>query len=101
MTNHGWSGFNLIANLKLWERFPADVQSVIERNVVKFVRQQREELTALNTEFRTKLAMQGLTFNEADTTSFRPRLAAYYAHWKDVVGERAWTLLETRTGKLA
>jgi tripartite ATP-independent transporter DctP family solute receptor len=100
MTNHGWSGFNLIANLKLWERFPADLQTVIERNVVKFVRQQREELTALNTEFRTKLATQGLTFNDADTTSFRPRLSAYYAHWKGVVGERAWTLLEARTGKL-
>jgi tripartite ATP-independent transporter DctP family solute receptor len=101
MTNHGWSGFNLMANLKTWERFPADVQKIIEQNVVKFVRQQREELTALNTEFRTKLATQGMTFNDADTSSFRPRLSAYYAHWKDVVGERAWTLLEAHTGKLA
>jgi TRAP-type C4-dicarboxylate transport system substrate-binding protein len=90
-----------MANLKLWERFPADVQTIVERNVVKFVRQQREELAALNTEFRTKLATQGMTFNDADTASFRPRLSAYYAHWKEVVGDRAWTLLETHTGKLA
>jgi tripartite ATP-independent transporter DctP family solute receptor len=100
MTNHGWSGFNLMANLKLWERFPGDVQKIIESNVVKFVRQQREELSALNTEFRTTLATQGMTFNDADISSFRPRLVAYYAHWKDVVGERAWNLLEARTGKL-
>jgi len=101
MTNHGWSGFNLMVNLKLWQRFPSDVQGIIERNVVKFVRQQREELNSLNNEFRTKLATQGMTFNEADTTSFRPRLAAYYAHWKEVVGERAWSLLGCHVGKLA
>src|SRR5579863_5370710 len=100
MTNHGWSGFNLLANWKLWQRFPAGVQAVIERNVVKFVRLQREELSALNTEFRTKLATQGMTFNEADTSSFRPRLTAYYAHWKETVGERAWSLLEGHVGKL-
>ena len=101
MTNHGWSGFNLMANLKLWERFPSDVQKIIERNVAKFVRQQREDLSALNTEFRTKLATQGMTFNDADTSSFRPRLADYYAHWKEIVGDRAWSLLEAHVGKLA
>ena len=47
MTNHGWSGFNLLANWKLWQRFPSDVQAIIERNAAKFVRQQREELDAL------------------------------------------------------
>ncbi len=101
MTNHGWSGFNLMCNLKLWQRIPSDLQTIMERNVVKFVRLQREELSALNTEFRTKLATQGMTFNDADTSSFRPRLAAYYAHWKDVVGDRAWGLLEAQVGKLA
>jgi len=100
MTSHGWSGFNLLANWKLWQRFPADVQSVIERNTVKFVRQQRAELSALNAEFRTKLATQGMTFNDADTSSFRPRLSAYYAHWKEATGERAWSLLEGHVGKL-
>jgi tripartite ATP-independent transporter DctP family solute receptor len=101
LTNHGWSGFNLLANLKLWESFPRGVQQVITRNALKFVRLQREDHYALNTEFRTKLAQQGMTFNEADTSSFRPRLAAYYARWKDTVGSRAWGLLEAHVGKLA
>ncbi len=100
MTNHGWSGFNLLANWKLWQRFPSDVQQVIERNVTKFVRLQRADHDTLNAEFRTKLAQQGMTFNEADTSSFRPRLASYYARWKETVGSRAWTLLESHVGKL-
>jgi TRAP-type transport system periplasmic protein len=77
------------------------VQQVITRNALKFVRLQREDHYALNTEFRTKLAQQGMTFNEADTSSFRPRLAAYYTRWKDTVGSRAWGLLEAHVGKLA
>jgi tripartite ATP-independent transporter DctP family solute receptor len=101
MTNHCWSGFNLLGNWKLWQRFPADVQAIIERNAAKYVKQQREELAALNTEFRTKLATQGMTFNDADTSSFRPRLVSYYARWKETVGERAWSLLEGHVGKLA
>ena len=101
MTNHGWSGFNLLANLKLWQRFPADVQQIIERNAMKFARLQRADNEAFNVEFRTKLAQQGMIFNEADTSSFRPKLASYYARWKDTVGSQAWTLLEAHVGKLA
>jgi TRAP-type C4-dicarboxylate transport system substrate-binding protein len=101
LTNHGWSGFNLIANWKLWQRFPADVQQIIERNAMKFARLQRADHETLNLEFRTKLAQQGMTFNEADTSSFRPRLASYYARWKETVGSRAWSLLEAHVGKLA
>jgi len=91
----------LMASMKLWDRLPSDVQSVIERNVVKFVRLQRADNDSFNTEFRTKLATQGMTFNEADTSSFRPRLASYYARWKATTGERAWSLLESHVGKLA
>jgi TRAP-type transport system periplasmic protein len=100
LTNHGWSGFNLLANWKLWQRFPADVQAIIERNAVRYVRLQRADHAALNNEFRTKLATQGMTFNEADTSSFRPRLSSYYAHWKEIIGPRAWSLLEAQVGKL-
>ena len=101
MTNHGWSGFNLLANLKLWERLPADLQQVIERNAMKHVRLQRAYNDALNTEFRSKLAQQGMSFNEADTSSFRARLGPYYARWKETIGAMAWGLLEEHVGRLA
>ena len=101
MTNHGWSGFNLLASMKLWQRLPSELQAVIERNAVKYVRLQRADHSKLNTEFRSKLAEQGMMFNEADTSSFRSRLSGYYARWKDTVGERSWSLLEGHVGKLA
>jgi TRAP-type transport system periplasmic protein len=101
LTNHGWSGFNLLASMKVWTRLPADLQQVIERNAAKYVRLQRADNAALNVEFRTKLAEQGMIFNEADTSSFRGRLAPYYARWKSTVGPKAWSLLEKHVGNLA
>lgn len=101
LTSHAWSGFNLLANRKLWERFPSDVQTIIERNAEKYVRLQRADHSALNAQLRVKLAEQGMTFNEADTSSFRARLSPYYARWKETVGDRAWSLLEAHVGTLA
>jgi len=101
MTNHLWSGFNLIANLKVWNGLPADAQAAIARNVTKFVQMQRKENGALNGSLQTKLTQQGMVFNDADTASFRTKLGPFYAHWKQTVGQRAWSLLEAHAGKLA
>lgn len=100
LTSHVWAGFNLIANLKLWQRLPAGVQDVIERDAAKFVRLQRADTEALNTELQSRLSEQGMIFNEPDTAPFRARLGSFYARWKGEVGERAWSLLEAHTGKL-
>ena len=101
LTSHVWGGFNLIANLKMWQKLPADVREVIERNTAKYVQLQRAENQALNDSLRAKLTDQGMTINEADTKSFRAPLGGYYVHWKQVVGPEAWNLLEAHTGKLS
>ena len=101
ITNHTWSGFNLITSLKLWERLPKNAQEAIERNVAKFARLQRADNEALNTAAQAQLAQQGMTFNEAETASFRAKLKPFYARWKETLGQQCWTLLEGHVGKLA
>ncbi len=100
MTNHLWSGFNLIANLKTWDSLPQDARGVIARNAAKFVSIQRKENAALNDSLRPRLTAQGMIFNEAETSSFRARLGPFYANWKETVGPQTWNLLEAHTGKL-
>jgi TRAP-type transport system periplasmic protein len=100
MTNHMWSGFNLMAHLPTWKGLPDDVKAVIERNAAKYVRQQRDEQEMLNASLREDLAARGLVFNEVDQTAFRARLPAVYATWKDKLGSKCWTLLEAEVGKL-
>lgn len=100
MTNHMWSGFNLMANLPLWQKLPEDIRAVIEFNATKYVRQQRIEQGELNASLRGVFEQKGLKFNDVDQTAFRARLPGVYATWKEKLGARCWALLEREVGKL-
>lgn len=100
ITNHSWSGYNLVAGSKFLDTLPADMRRVIERNVVKYVRLQRRDTDSFNGELRRRLTARGMIFNNADTASFRARLGSFYPRWRDSIGNRAWSLLEGHVGKL-
>jgi tripartite ATP-independent transporter DctP family solute receptor len=100
MTNHMWSGFNLLAHLPTWNRLPADIQMVIERNAARSVALQRTDQEAANAAARTNLAKHGLAFNDVDPAPFRAGLSGVYATWKQALGTRCWSLLEAESGRL-
>lgn len=100
LTNHMWSGFNLIANQAAWRRLPPDIQALIERHAARAVRLQREDQERANAEARTDLAARGLAFNEVDEAPFRAKLAGVYASWKEMLGTTCWSLLEAEVGRL-
>jgi tripartite ATP-independent transporter DctP family solute receptor len=100
MTNHMWSGFNLMANGALWRRLPEDIQAVIERNAARFVRAQRDDQGRFNASLRSTLAERGMVFNEVDQAPFRARMAPVYAAWREKLGGKCWTLLEAHVGRL-
>jgi tripartite ATP-independent transporter DctP family solute receptor len=98
MTNHMWSGFNQMAHLATFQRLPGDVQQVIERNVARAVRLQREDQEAANGRLRAELTKRGLIFNDVDQAPFRRQLSGFYKTWKGKLGAKAWSLLEQATG---
>ena len=100
VTNHMWSGFNLMAHRATWQRLPDDIKSVIERNVTAHVRQQRLDQAALNASLRQDLARRGLLFNEVEQAAFRAKLTGVYGAWRERLGTRCWSLLEAEVGKL-
>jgi tripartite ATP-independent transporter DctP family solute receptor len=100
LTNHMWSGFNAMANAATWQALPGDIKDVIERNVTKYVRQQRLEQAVLNADLRNDFVRRGLVFNETDQAAFRARLPGVYATWKEKLGTKCWTLVEAEVGKL-
>lgn len=100
VTNHSWSGYNQLANWKMWQALPPDVQSTIQRNTVKYVRLQRADASRLNHELPPELKRRGMVFNEADTKSLRAPLGDFYASWKKYIGSRATELLEAQVGRL-
>jgi TRAP-type transport system periplasmic protein len=101
MTNHMWSGFNQMAHLATWQRLPKDIQTVIDRNVTKYVRLQRQDQQSANVRMRAELVKRGLVFNDVDPAPFRRQLSGFYAKWKNTLGSRCWKLLEESSGALA
>jgi tripartite ATP-independent transporter DctP family solute receptor len=98
MTNHMWSGFNQLAHLATWNRVPPDVQQIIERNITRAVRLQRDDQEAANGRLRVELTKRGLVFNDVDQAPFRRQLSGFYKSWRDRLGSKAWTLLEQAAG---
>jgi tripartite ATP-independent transporter DctP family solute receptor len=97
LTNHMWSGFNMLAHQPTWNRLPADIQAVIDRNVATHVRLQRQDQEQANTRLRKELEGRGLVFNAVDQAPFRAALGGFYAKWKTRLGTKGWSLLEAAT----
>src|ERR1700722_6545024 len=100
LTNHIWSGFNLIANLKMWRGLPGDVQRIIERNAEKYVKLQRADTDTMNHDLGPQLEKRGMMINQPDAARSRARLGAYYSRWKNIIGSKTWALLQGHVGKL-
>jgi len=100
VSNHIWSGFNQLAHLPTWKRLPVEIQTVIERNVAKHVKLQRQRQAALNARLRTTLERQGPVFNDVNQEPFKRMLGGVYQKWKNQLGSRCWSLLERETGGL-
>jgi tripartite ATP-independent transporter DctP family solute receptor len=98
MSNHMWSGFNQMAHLATWQRLPAEIKAVIERNVARAVQLQRRDQEAANGRLRAELTKRGLVFNDVDQAPFRRALAGFYGKWKERLGTKCWGLLESAIG---
>jgi TRAP-type C4-dicarboxylate transport system substrate-binding protein len=96
VTNHAWSGFNLVANLAYWRSLAEQAQDAIHRAVKKHVARQRAHAMALNLELEKKLPVRHVT-----QAPFRARLGPdLYARWRERCGTTAWRLLRDAGGRL-
>ena len=100
ITQHGWGGLWIVANMEKWNALPKDIQDVVIRNQRKYCMFERRDMRSVNVSLVNKLAREGLAVNKADTSGMRARLGPYYARWKNEFGSTAWSLLEQYAGKL-
>lgn len=102
LTNHMWDGYWFLANRRAWERLPADVRTIVAKNVNGSAMKAREDTEKLNANLQTELAAKGFIFNQPDLGPFREKLkqAGFYAEWKAKYGDEAWAILEKNAGKL-
>lgn len=103
LTNHMWDGYWFLANRRALEALPADIRSIVEKNVNAAALKARADTEKLNATVREDLAAKGLVFNQPDLAPFRDKLraAGFYSEWKTKYGEEAWAILEKSVGKLS
>ncbi|MCC6471681.1 MAG: TRAP transporter substrate-binding protein [Alphaproteobacteria bacterium] len=102
ITNHVWDGHWITFNKAAWDRLPDDLKTVVARAFNEGAVAQRAELAKMNDTLQAELEKKGMTFNKAETQSFRDKLnkAGFYKEWREKLGEEVWTLLEKQVGKL-
>jgi tripartite ATP-independent transporter DctP family solute receptor len=103
LTDHMWDGYWVIANLRAWERLPADLQTIVARHLNDAALLERADVAKLNATLRADLEQKGLVFNAPAKEPFRDvlRKAGFYIEWKQKYGADAWAILEKYSGKLA
>jgi len=102
-TNHMWDGFWFLANGRMWQGLPADVRTVIAKNLNQSAEDQRADIKKLNDNLQTDLASKGMEFIKVDPAPFRAKLqqAGFYKEWKGKYGDEAWSVLEKYTGAIS
>ena len=102
LTGHVWDGYWVLGNKRSFQKLPADVQQIIQREIDKSATDQRADVAKLNSTLTADLKTKGLNFVNVQQDDFRKKLAGtnFYSEWKTKYGAAAWDLLEKVSGKL-
>ena len=102
LTSHVWDGYWVLGNKRSFQKLPADVQQVIQREIEKSGVDERADVAKLNTSLISDLKTKGINFINVQPDDFRKKLAStpFYSEWKSKYGATAWDLLEKVSGKL-
>src|SRR5260370_34168388 len=74
LTNHMWDGFWFLANRRAWETLPADLRTIVAKNINSAAVNERADVAKLNAGRQQELAGKGLNFNEPTIAPFREKL---------------------------
>jgi tripartite ATP-independent transporter DctP family solute receptor len=102
LTGHVWDGYWVLANKRSFQKLPADVQQIIQRELDKSATDQRADIAKLSGTLTTDLKAKGVNILTVAQEDFRKKLAStpFYSDWKTKYGPTAWDLLEKVSGKL-
>src|SRR2546430_10486698 len=54
LTNHMWDGFWFLANRRAWEKLPADIRTIVAKNINAAAVKEREDVAKLNAGLRSE-----------------------------------------------
>ena len=102
LTGQVWDGYWVLANKRSFQKLPADLQQIVQRELDKSGTEQRDDIAKLSVTLATDLKAKGVNVLTVAQEDFRKKLAStsFYSDWKSKYGPTAWDLLEKVSGKL-
>ena len=102
-TNHVWDPFWIVGNRRAFERLPADIKEVVQRELERAVFDQRADVVNIEAGLKEGLTKKGLQFEEVDKSQFRAALqkTTFYRESREKFGDEAWKILQAAVGELS
>jgi len=103
MTSHNYLSYLLLANSDAWQKLPANLQAIVDREFVAAAGAASSAMLENERTIEARLRSQGLVFNRPALEPFRKVIkdAGLYGQWRDQYGSEAWKILTKTTGELA
>lgn len=96
-TRHLLSVNCIVANENFWNNLPAEYREIMETALEEVTLAEREQCAANETDYLSKLADKGCTFNEFDDASVAKLNEIFQGYWKEKVtplGDEAVAMLD-------
>ncbi len=93
LSGHIWGSVLLMINKDLWEKLPADLQKVLERNAIKYRDTERKMIQESDSKLLAQLKGK-MQVNEVDKAAFRKAVAPIYDSYRPIFGDELMKLVE-------
>ncbi len=90
LSRHQWAGIMFLADDKMWQKLPADVQDMFQKTVIETQQWERTELNAVEAKYLEEMAAGGMTVTRLtpqQTEAFQKAMEPVWTEYRSKIGE--------------
>ena len=99
LTGHIWGSANFEINKSLWDKLPADLQTIIQKNATACAEYERKLIQQSDVNIITELKNKGMKINEIDTRPFKTATSPIFKKYEEVFGKELMDLVKIYSSK--
>lgn len=90
LSNHQWAGIMFLADDKMWQQLPADVQALFQETATMTQDWERTELNSVEAQYLEEMAANGMTVTRLtpeQTQAFQTAMEPVWDEYREKIGE--------------
>ncbi len=100
LTSHVWDGYWILANRRVFDSLPPEIQAIIVEEFDRSALDQRADIAKWMLSLRSELEEKGMQMIDVDQHEFREALrkTSFFEDLKEYFGDEAWSLFQATVG---